>query len=870
MMNPLKYLAPALLLLLAMTSPGTAVAQDDAVPGEGALSATIREDGQVKHLEFPLKHTEVRASIAGMVADVEVTQEFGNPYDQKIEAVYVFPLPENAAVNDMTMKVGERTVRGLIKKRDEARQLYDEAKQAGHVASLLEQERPNIFTQSVANIEPGKTILVTIRYVADLKYDHGTYTFVFPMVVGPRYIPGTPTGQQAGGWAPDTDQVPDASRITPPVLKPDERSGHDIRVTVRLDAGVRIKGLRSKSHEVDIRTEGDSRARVILLPGDRIPNKDFVLEYDVVGDKPEMALLTHRQPGSKHGYFMLMIQPKAELRAEEITPKEMIFVVDNSGSMSGYPIEKAKETMRRCLKGMNPNDSFQVIRFSESASALSDRPLPNTPGNVKKGLKYVDDMQGMGGTEMIEGIKASLSYPPDPERVRIVCFMTDGYIGNENEILAAIEKLLGNARLFSFGVGSSVNRYLLDRMAEVGRGMVQYVRPDEETETCVSRFYERIDKPFLMDIDIDWNGLKVTDLYPRRIPDLFSAQPVIIHGRYTQGGKADIVLKGTVGGEAYSQPLAVELPSANAEDEAMASLWARARVEDLMARMYAGEKQELVGEVTQLGLEFRLMTNYTSFVAVEEKTVTEGGQAKTVQVPVPMPEGVSYEGVFGEYEARGGGAFKSGALMPTYAVTSAAPLGPAGPPGPAGPRGRGDGTTDALQWTEGPGFAGVDPANPIPYLVDRALLSRETPAPAPEATITRYEVAAMAERIIAANNLQSQSTVAPVTFTDIPRGHWAASAVQTVVTRGIMSGRDATTFAGNDSIARREFAEVMSRLLQLGGMKPHYGSIGGIQMMLDYYLWDRDPNAEYHPAAAETKADAYLTFARADVMLRLR
>jgi len=256
-----------------------------------------------------------------------------------------------------------------------------------------------------------------------------------------------------------------------------------------------------------------------------------------------------------------MIQPKAELRAEEITPKEMIFVVDNSGSMSGYPIEKAKEAVRRCLRGMNPNDSFQVIRFSESASALSDRPLPNTPGNVKKGLKYVDDMQGMGGTEMIEGIKASLSYPPDPERVRIVCFMTDGYIGNENEILAAIEKLLGNARLFSFGVGSSVNRYLLDRMAEVGRGMVQYVRPDEETETCVSRFYERIDKPFLMDIDIDWNGLKVTDLYPRRIPDLFSAQPVIIHGRYTQAGKTEITLNGTVGGEAYSQPLAVELPA---------------------------------------------------------------------------------------------------------------------------------------------------------------------------------------------------------------------------------------------------------------------------------------------------------------------
>ncbi len=678
----------ASLLVIGVVMLGGPVPPADADTPEitqGALRVIVEEGAEP--LEFPLQHTDVRAEIAGMVADVTVTQTFANPYEDTIEAVYVFPLPQNAAVNDMTMKIGDRTIRGLIKKREEARQIYEEAREAGQIAGLLEQERPNIFTQSVANITPGAEILIEIHYVQDLKYDDGTYEFTFPMVVGPRFIPGRPIGRTGGGWAPDTDQVPDASRITPPVLKPGERTGHDIALAVTLDAGVPIQDLRCRSHEVEMQRTGDSRATVSLKPFDTIPNKDFMLAWDVAGEQPEMALLAHRA-GDTGGFFSLMIQPKAEFEVGEITPKEMIFVVDCSGSMRGEPISAAKQAMRRCITHMQPGDTFRVIRFSEAASQLSQEPLTNTPENIRRGLVYIEQMSGSGGTQMIEGIKAALDYPEDPERLRIVSFMTDGYIGNETEILAAIEDKLGGARLFAFGVGSSVNRYLLERMAEVGRGTVEYMRPNEDSSELVERFYERIDKPFLIDIDIDWSGLQVADIYPKRIPDLFAAQPVILHGRYTEPGAGAIRVRGRLAGELWSQRLDVELPQQNEHNAALASLWARARIKDLMGRMYHGEDEAIVAQVTNLALEFRLMSAYTAFVAVEETVVREDGELRTVYQPVPMPEGVSYEGVFGpvgEAEmARGGGY--GAARMRTQAL-GAAPMAPPGPAGAAGAMG---------------------------------------------------------------------------------------------------------------------------------------------------------------------------------------
>jgi hypothetical protein len=303
--------------------------------------------------------------------------------------------------------------------------------------------------------------------------------------------------------------------------------------------------------------------------------------------------------------------------------------------------------MRKCVEFMNPDDTFQVISYSTSANKLASKPLENNKENLKKSLAYIDKLAGNGGTIMLEGVKAALDFPNDPKRMRIIFFMTDGYIGNEVQILSEIEKNIGNARLFSLGVGSSVNRYLLDTMAEVGRGDVQYVRPNSDTTQVVEKFYERISKPYLTDIEINWNGLKVADIYPKRIPDLFSAQPLFIYGRYTKAGKDTVELKGKIAGKEITIPVNVEFPENNSDNQSLASIWARQKIKDLENRQLKKYSPDVVSQITALALEFKLMSGYTSFVAVEENYKVENGQLQTISVPVQMPESVSYEGVFG-------------------------------------------------------------------------------------------------------------------------------------------------------------------------------------------------------------------------------
>ncbi|HOW96339.1 MAG TPA: VIT domain-containing protein [Kiritimatiellia bacterium] len=665
---------------LVMCLCAASAAAKPEAPTQGALSTVIKDDnGKETIIDLPLKHTEVEAEISGYVARVKVKQTFTNPCDQPIEAVYVFPLPQNAAVNDMQIRVGDRVIRGLIKKHEEARQIYEKAKQEGKTAALLEQERPNIFSQSVANLMPGSDIVVEITYDDLLPYEQGRYEFAFPMVVGPRYIPGKPTGKQAGGWAEDTDQVPDASRITPPVLKPGERNGHDIMVTVKLDAGVPVQALECPSHEIVTEPGSapfDGPATVRLAPRDTVPNKDFVLRYTVAGDAPQTGFLAHRDENG--GAFMLMFQPPVQPQLDRIAPKEMVFVLDCSGSMSGEPISLVKKAVRHALQNLNPDDTFQIIRFSDASSSFASEPVKATPANVRRGLSYVNGLDGEGGTEMLEGIKAALDFPNRERRLRIVCFMTDGYIGNEKEILAAIRTRLGDdTRLFSFGVGSSVNRYLLERMAEVGRGEVKYVLLNEKPEDTVKKFYERIRSPVLTHIRVDWAGLEVEDLYPARIPDLFAGQPVFVLGRYGRPGAATIRVHGKISGQPVTYELPVELPDAADGNAAVASLWARSRIRELSTELYGGEDKDVVEEITALALKHRLMSEYTSFVAVEEKIVNEDGHPVTIQVPVEMPEGVSYEGVFGGEPApmqvggRGGGLF-FGAAMARKMVAPAA------------------------------------------------------------------------------------------------------------------------------------------------------------------------------------------------------
>ena len=626
----------AIPIVLALYPQAIASAQSG---GTGALTV-IDAAGNAKSA-CPLKHTEVKAEISGFISRVVVNQYFDNPFKEKIEAVYTFPLPHNAAVDDMTMTIGERIVRGKIMPREDAQAIYEAAKSGGQTASLLDQERPNIFTQSVANILPGQPIKITISYVETLTYANGSYEFVFPMVVGPRYVPLSSAGSRQGnGFASDTDRVPDASRISPRATM---RSGHDISLEVKLDAGLIIDNLDSKTHPVRIQRPDLHSARLQLAEQNTIPNRDFVLRYDVASRDIQDALLTHRS--DKGGFFTLMLQPPERITAEDVTPKELVFVLDTSGSMNGFPIEKAKETMRLALDNLYPSDTFNLITFAGDTHILFPKPVPATRANMRTAQTFLQRLSGSGGTEMMTAIKAALAPSEDQSHVRIVCFMTDGYVGNDLEIIAEVQKHQ-NARVFSFGIGSSVNRLLLDKMAEAGRGEVEYVGLDDDGSAAARRFHERIRNPLLTDISIDWSGLPVADVYPQRIPDLFGAKPLVLTGRYTSATRGTIRLKGKMAGNDFVREIPVSFPETMASHDVLASLWARNRIDNLMAQDFAGAqvdkiRSELKETITQLGIEYRLMTQFTSFVAVEEMVVTDGGKPRRIDVLVEVPAGVS-------------------------------------------------------------------------------------------------------------------------------------------------------------------------------------------------------------------------------------
>jgi Ca-activated chloride channel homolog len=592
----------------------------------------------------PLRHTDVQAEVTGTLARVTVTQIFENTFNEKIEAVYTFPLPHEAAVDSMLMKIGDRTIRGDIKRREEARAIYEAARNSGRTASLLDQQRPNIFTQSVANIPPREQVHITISYVETLPYEEGEYVFAFPMVVGPRYIPGTPTGRQGGGWSPDTDRVPDASHITPPVAKPGTRAGHDISVAVSIDAGLALDRVRSVTHEIELERPSSTRARVRLKQSAVLPNKDFVLRYDIAGRAVGDAVLAHSD--SRGGFFSLILQPPERVTAAEVTPKELVFVLDTSGSMSGFPIEKAKETMRLALDALYPQDTFNLITFAGDTHILFPSPLPATAANLRRAQEFLAGRSGGGGTEMMKAIRAALEGTENQGHIRIVCFMTDGYVGNDDEIIAEVARH-PNARVFSFGIGSSVNRYLLNKMAALGRGEVEYVGLGDDGSAAARRFHERVRNPLLTDIRVEWGGLPVSEVYPQRIPDLFGAKALVLSGRYQGRGAGTLRIFGTMAGKPWSRAIQVTLPDNESKHDVLASLWARRKIDGLLddsRREASGDTREAV---TRLGLDYRLMTPFTSFVAVEERIVNDNGKPRRIEVPVEMPDGVSYEGVFG-------------------------------------------------------------------------------------------------------------------------------------------------------------------------------------------------------------------------------
>ncbi|MBK7875504.1 MAG: VWA domain-containing protein [Planctomycetes bacterium] len=626
------------------------LAQDE-LPGCGGLVAC--EPASRRHVVLPLEHTDVVAEVTGALGDVVVTQRFGNPYASKIEAVYVFPLPENGAVRDFTLTVGQRVIRGIVREREEAERIYAAAKRAGKVAALLTEERPNVFTQRVANLEPGKRVDVTLRYLHGLRWVDGAFEFVFPMVVGPRYDPrGTPNGISAVTAATlGSSGAPHEV----PYLRADERSGRDVSITVRVMSGLPLERVDSPTHAIRRGQQQPTDmafATYVLDERDRIPNKDFVLRLPPAGNGPRAGLVVGGR--GRERFFQLTLVPPADLASIPRAPIELVFVVDASGSMQGAPLETVKRALHAALGELREGDAFQLVRFSNEAVVAGRRPIEADARGVAAGHAWIERLQADGGTEVMSGVRAAFGLERDPERERVVCFLTDGFVSNEDEILRAIHAERGDARVFSFGVGSAPNRFLLEELATAGDGAAAWLRDDGDTARTMRRFLERVSHPALADVQLDFGRLAVRDVYPARVPDLLLGRAVIVTGRIEDADGLDgagITVRGRAGGARREFAAPVRVLESGAQKDALPWLWARARIAEFASRARlassADERRACATEIKRTALEHGLLSAFTAFIAVDSLSRTAGDHGVTVPVSVPIPAGVRYETVGG-------------------------------------------------------------------------------------------------------------------------------------------------------------------------------------------------------------------------------
>jgi len=574
-----------------------------------------------------LTKTQVDANVDGFGARVTVVQTFRNPSRTPVEAIYTFPLPNDSAVDRMRIQVGSRIIEGELKRRDDARAVYEAAKNAGQTASLLDQERANIFTQSIANLMPGQEVKVEISYAQMLKYEGGQYEFSFPMTIGPRYM-GAAT--------------PDPGKISPSFAPTGTRTGADIDLKVHLNAGAPIKSLTSILHKIRSSRSDDQHAEVELGKANEIPNRDFVLKYSVATDKVQSAFLTNYDP-IKGGFFSLVLMPPKAPTNDQIAPKELIFVMDQSGSQSGFPLEKSKELTLKMIEKMRTGDTFNVLGFSNDVNKLWPSPRRNTADNRAEASAWVRKMQVTGGTELQKAVIAALSPAPDPRRLRYVVFNTDGFVGQDKQIIDDLRQYRGTSRLFAFGIGNSVNRDLIDAMSVEGRGDSEIVTLAEDANGAVDRFLKRSGNPILSGVAVSCDD--ATELSPGVLPDVLSDKPIIVYGRYSKPGPGKIVVSGKMGGQPWSRTIDVNFPVRNQDDSAITSLWARHKVDDItragFIQSVSGDRVSPVKEqVEKVALAYNIMSPYTSFVAVEKRVVNVGGRSRTVNVPLEAPDGV--------------------------------------------------------------------------------------------------------------------------------------------------------------------------------------------------------------------------------------
>ncbi|MCB9895401.1 MAG: PDZ domain-containing protein [Planctomycetes bacterium] len=621
------------------STPGLKWAQTDAPTAELEARRGTETLGV-----FPLKHTDVKARVSGTLAGTTVTQTFTNPYTEVIEAVYTFPLPGDSAINDFVMQVGERRIVGLVRPREEAVKAYNEAKARGKTATLMTQNRANVFTQNVANIEVGGTVKICITYYQTLKYENGRFEYVFPLTLGPRYQSGSTKHEVA----PDADRdgTDDPEEFEVHALPPGMRSGMDLDMQVEIDAGlpIDVTRLQCVTHECGVQMTNAGSAIIQLTKADAVPNRDFVLRWGIAGKAPSVGLLTH---GDERGNFLnLQIQPQLDPADTDVTPREMTFILDVSGSMSGVPSQMSRDVIRKVLDHMKPDDIFNIVYFAGSNGQLFDAPRANTPENIQAAKDFLALSSAGGGTEMLAGLQRALTAEHDLRHLQIYTFLTDGYISGENEIFKTIDEQGQDARFFGFGIGSSVNRLLIDGIAEHGKGKAIYCLPrdGEYAEGAVEEFYSAIDMPVLCDIEIDWNEIVVDSVYPSKLNDLFAAQPLSLQATYSGSGKKTIYVNGRVGARRVSIPVELNLEKPG-NNPAIAAIWARSRIADLSNRLLSSEgDRNLVDDITKTALEYNLISKYTSFIAIDESRVVGDGSPVKVLQPVEMPEGVTFAG----------------------------------------------------------------------------------------------------------------------------------------------------------------------------------------------------------------------------------
>ena len=637
----LVFLSGVLPLLMAVTGSASAAApvQLDAPDKEDRTLSPyffVKSDDAVLD-QLPLKATKTEVNIAGIIADVTVTQTYTNSGKTPLEAIYVFPASTRAVVHGMKMTIGDRVVVAKINKREDARREYEQAKQQGKSASLLEQQRPNVFQMNLANIMPGDEIKVEMRYTELIVPENGVYEFVYPTVVGPRY-----------SNLPESKATPSDKWVENPTLHQGQAPTSTFDVSVNIAGGMPVKDVACSTHKTNISFDGPKTAVVKLDPQETHGgNRDFVVRYRLADNKIQSGLLLQQGEGEGENYFLLTVQPPKQITPAVIPGREYIFIVDVSGSMSGFPLDITKELMRNLIGKLRASDRFNVLLFSGGSSLMAEASLPATPENIGKAINLIDRQRGGGGTELLPALKQALSLKTSKDYSRSVVIVTDGFVMVEEEAFDLIRNNLDKANMFAFGIGTSVNRHLIEGMARVGMGEPMIITKPGDASAQAERFRKMIESPVLTGIKVRFEGFDAYDVEPVKVPDILAERPLTLFGKWRGKPEGRIEVSGTSGSGAFAESVRVgeyvspvsSTPSA--QSSALSYLWARHRIALLSDYNKLKKSDQRVEEVTQLGLKHNLLTAYTSFVAVDSEVRNKGGEAATVKQPLPMPEGVS-------------------------------------------------------------------------------------------------------------------------------------------------------------------------------------------------------------------------------------